>query len=305
MERFDLTAPLAWAALHDDVQPSVGGQDVLGLARFGHTAAGDLCFCDRDPGARFKSVVPGSIVLCAEDLSVGLRLRFPGVVCVPVPDPRSVFIDLCTQLLAEGAVGVSDAVSRPFGRHPSARIGSQAVIHPETRIDAGAAIGAHCVVHRGTWIQAGAVIRDHTVIGVQGISVHRGLDRRQRPFPHLAGTIIGEAVEIGAGVVVARGVLTSTRIGAGSVIGNLSNVGHGVEIGRDVWISVGSLVGGHTIIGDTATLGMGVTIRDNVQIGEAAQVGMGSVVVRSVKAHTSVFGNPARAVPGVKAGPAR
>jgi UDP-3-O-[3-hydroxymyristoyl] glucosamine N-acyltransferase len=305
MERFGLTAPLVWASLYADVRSPAGQQTVGGLARFGHTAAGDLCFCDRDPGAQFDSVMPGSIVLCPDGLNVDLRARFPGVVCVPVPDPRSMFIDLCSRLLREGVVGVTDAVPRPFGIHPEARIGSQAVIHAESRIDEGVAIGAHCVVHRGTWIQAGAVIRDHTVIGVEGINAHRGLDRRPRAFPHLAGTIIGERVEIGAGVVVARGVLTSTRIGAGSVIGNLSNVGHGVEIGKDVWMSVGSLVGGHTVIGTGATLGMGVTIRDNVQIGEAAQLGMGSVIVRSVKPYASVFGNPARAVPSVKAGPAR
>jgi len=289
------------AVLPDAALPS----SVSGIARFGHTQAGELCFCDRVPGAEYAEVAAGSLILCGEDLAVTLSHRFPGITCLPVADPRALFIDLGHRLLAAESVAVSDAVPRPFGIHPGTKIGAYTDIHPETRIDEGVHIGAHCVIHRGTWIQAGTIIRDNTTIGVAGINAYRGLDGKVRNFPHFASVIIGPGVEIGAGTVVVRGITTSTQIGAESVIGNLCNIGHGVEIGERVWMSVGTLVGGHTRIHDGATLGMSVAVKDNIEIGAGAQIGMGSVVVKSVKPHASLFGNPARMVGPIHAGPNR
>lgn len=305
MDRFDLLEAVSLDGPGGISAQRSGQVTATGIARLGYTAPGDLCFCDREPDTELRDIANGTIILCTENLGDHLRQRFPDAVCIALPDPRATFIDLGHHLLAEGKIAVSTAVPRPFGIHPTAQIGAQSVIHPETRIDENVKIGAQCVIHRGTWIQAGAVIRDNTVVGVEGINAYRGLDGRQRSFPHFASVIIGENVEIGAGAVVVRGILNSTRIGKNSVIGNLSNIGHVVEIGEKVWMSVGCLIGGHTRIGDGATLGMGVAVRDNIEIGTNAQVGMASAVVKSVSANTSVFGNPARAMPGIQAGPAR
>jgi len=304
IERFALSEPLPIFALGLSGVSGQAAATFSGIGRLGCTAAGDVCFCDREPGEDL-TVAADSIILCTESLAVSLRQRFPSAICLSLQDPREAFIDLGHRLLAEGRVEVSDVVPRPFGVHPSARIGAQTVIHPEVRIDEGVKIGSQCVIHRGTWLQVGSVIRDNTVLGVEGINAYRGQDGRQRSFPHFASVIISENVEIGAGAVVVRGILNSTRIGRGSVIGNLSNIGHVVEIGEKVWLSVGCLIGGHTRIGDGATLGMGVVVKDNIEIGARAQVGMASVVVKPVAADTSVFGNPARVMAGLLAGPAR
>jgi UDP-3-O-[3-hydroxymyristoyl] glucosamine N-acyltransferase len=301
-ERFGFDAPIPVAAV--GLGELLSKHAATGIARLGHSVAGDLCFCDRDP-ARDLKIDDGSIVLCTQELAASLRERFPAAVFIPLPDPRAAFIDLGHHLLTEGRVMVSGEVPRPFNIHPSAEIGPQTVIHPEVRIDAGVKVGAQCVIHRGTWLQAGAVVRDHTVVGVEGINAYRGVDGKQRRFPHFASVIVGENVEIGAGAVLARGILNSTRIGRNTVIGNLCNIGHVVDIGEKVWMSVGCLIGGHTHIGNGATLGLGVAVRDNIEIGAGAQVGMASVVVKPVPAGLSVFGNPARPVPGLQAGPAR
>lgn len=302
-ERFVLTRELS--GYPPELPNAVTLPAIGGIARFGHTRAGDLCFCDREPGSEYGEVAVGTVLLCVESLADSLSRHYPGVLCIPAADPRALFIDLGHRFLDEQAVAVSDAIPRPFGIHPDTRIGTNCDIHPETRIDAGARIGAQCVIHRGSWIQAGAVIRDQVTIGVPGINAYRGLDGRVRNFPHFASAIIGPGTEIGAGSVVVRGILNSTRIGAGCVVGNLCNVGHGAELGDRVWMSVGTLVGGHTRIHEGATLGMGVAVKDNITIGERAQIGMGSVVVKSVKAGASMFGNPARPVGPIQAGPGR
>jgi UDP-3-O-[3-hydroxymyristoyl] glucosamine N-acyltransferase len=303
-ERFSFTESLK---LSDFMYPSLNSKDIVatGIARLGYTLAGDVCFCDREPPPDLQYVNDGSIIFCTHNLKKNLSTRYPGVICIDLPDPRGAFIDLGERLMQNEQVEVSQEVVRPFGIHPSAQIGDQTVIHPETRIDAGVKIGAQCVIHRGTWLQAGAVIRDNTVIGAEGINAYKGQDGRQRRFPHFASVIIGENAEIGAGAVVVRGILNSTRIGRNTVIGNLSNIGHVVEIGEKVWMSVGCLIGGHTRIEDGATLGMGVAVKDNITIGSKAQVGMASVVVKSVASGVSVFGNPARAIPPIQAGPIR
>lgn len=305
LDRFPFHAPLMLFDLGLDLLGEAATISISGVSRLGFSKHGDLSFCDREPGDELKSIPGTAVVLCTHGLVNNLRQRFPTTVCIALPDPRSTFIDLGHRLLEEGRCEVSAAIPRPFGIHSTAQVGAQSVIHPETRIDENVKIGAHCVIHRGTWLQAGAVIRDHVVLGVEGINAYLGQDGELRNFPHFASVIIGENVEIGAGAILVRGVLSSTRVGSNSVIGNLCNIGHGVEIGEKVWMSVGCLIGGHTRIGTRATLGLGVAVKDNILIGANTQVGMGSVVVKSVAPYASVFGNPARVVSPIQAGPAR
>jgi UDP-3-O-[3-hydroxymyristoyl] glucosamine N-acyltransferase len=304
MERFNLASPIKINEIACDSASSLN-TSIQGIASLEFSEAGDLCFCDRLPKADSKFGSAGSVILCTHELHASLLALYPAASFVPMSDPRAAFIDLGTRLLSEGHVAVSSAVPRPFGVHPSVQVEAGSVIHAETRIDKDVKIGSNCVIHRGTWIKAGAEIHDNSTIGVEGINAYKGNDAKQRSFPHFASVIIGENVEIGAGSVVVRGILNSTLIGSHTVIGNLCNIGHVVEIGEKVWMSVGCLIGGHSHIGNGATLGMGVAIKDNIQIGENAQIGMGSVVVKSVKPNSSVFGNPARAIGPIQAGPVR
>jgi UDP-3-O-[3-hydroxymyristoyl] glucosamine N-acyltransferase len=311
-ERFALDTPISLENQIDiDIESVVNlGEyetlEISGVTVLNNSNKGYLCFCDRDPGAKLASLAEGAVVLSNSELASKWSSQYPNAIWVVVRDPRATFIDLAMKFLKEGQIQVSDRVPRPFGVHNSVIVGQHTTIHPTARIDEGVVIGNHCVIHRGTWIKANTVIRDHVVIGSEGINAYRGLDGRQRGFPHLASVIIGNNTEIGASSVIPRGILNSTYIGDDVVIGNLCNIGHGASVADGVWMSVGCLIGGHTIIGRKTTIGMGVTVKDNLEIGDEAQVGMGSVVVRNVESGTSVFGNPARSTGNqIKAGPER
>jgi UDP-3-O-[3-hydroxymyristoyl] glucosamine N-acyltransferase len=307
-ERFALAQPMSLPSLAAEARSTARGLPELlveGVARFGLGGRGDLCFCDRDPGAHWRAAA-GAIVLTTSALVQPLSSEMPEANWVPLDDPRSAFIMLVERMVDSNAVSISDAIPRPFGIHSSARLGAHSFVHEHVNIDEGVVIGAGCVIHRGTWIQAGATIRDNSVIGSEGIDAHLGVDGVVRRFPHLASVIIGRDAIVGASVVIPRGILTSTRIGRRSVIGNLSNVGHCVVVEDDVWMSSGCLIGGHTRIGAGASIGIGSTLNDNIVIGERAQIGMGSVVIRSVNPGASVIGNPARSLMGsARSGPAR
>jgi len=276
---------------------------VVGIACFGRAARNELCYCDRSPKSYAEN--DESLILCPSELSDELKFKCPQAQLIVVEDARACFIDFTRELLSSGQLEITNLIDRPLGIADSASIGAQTHIHSEVRIDDDVVIGDNCTIHRGVWIQRGVKIGDGAVLGASGINAYVSRDSRQLDFPHLAGLIIGEGVSIGANAVIMRGILTSTRIGAWSTIGNLCNIGHGVKVGEKCWMSVGCLIGGHSELGNRATLGMGVLIRDNLKIGEDSQIGMGSVVVVCVKTGASVFGNPARAVPHLSAGPKR
>jgi len=275
------------------------------IAGFGQAEDGDLCFCDRLAGDFSYISNDSPTILCTPVLVDRLRVHFPYAKLVALADPRAIFLDLIGHLQLQNALQPTSLIVGPWGTSEHAEIGSGSYVHPESRIDAGARIGMNCIIRRGVWIKSDATIEDGTVVGVSGINAYRSADGRILRFPHLAGVIVEENVAIGANNVLVAGVLNSTVIGSNSILGNLCNIGHGVTIGPSVWMSVGCKIGGHSSIGAHVTVGMGATIRDNLSVGECAHIGMGSVVTKSVPAGRSMFGNPARAMPGVVAGPAR
>lgn len=305
LERFLLRAPLAPPFAADLQLHAAALARVSGIARFGRARAGDLCFCDRLPLDGAANVDANVFILCTQALAPALASVCPAAILLIVEQPRRAFIALASMLHQANRLEVTDLIPRPFGVNASASIGSQAIVHPEARIDANVRLGANCVVHRGVWIKEGARIEDGAVLGCDGINAFASGDGCVMPFPHLAGLIVGAGARIGANAVLVGGVLTSTEIGEGSIIGNLCNIGHGVVLGDRVWISVGSYLGGHSTLGARVTVGMGCAIRDNVSIGEGVQIGMGSVVVKDVAPQRSVFGNPARVVAPIAAGPDR
>lgn len=264
-----------------------------------------MTFCDKKRTCLVGDPHIRPLVLVPNDLADWLVALWPAAKLLIIDDPRATFIDTVESLQRDGLLGPSSLLPDSPTISQEARISADAVIETGVQIDAGVTIGSGTRVHTGTWVKKGATISDNCVIGTPGINAYLGHDGRRRSLPHVAGVIIGEDTTLGAGCVVVRGMLTSTIIGSGCIFGNLCNVGHSTEIGDNAWISTGTLVAGVARIGAGVTIAMGCAIRDDVTVGEHANVGMGSVVTKNVRANTSVFGNPARTVPSIKAGPAR
>lgn len=285
--------------------PDAQGQQFLGVTFVDYPRSGCLTFCERIPSGEAVDPSNNSTILVRHDLADRLAASWPAAKLLRVDDPRAVFIDTLEYLQRNDLLGASSLLPDTRTVSSDAQIGAGALVEPGAQVEAGVKIGCGAIVRAGTWLKRGATIGENCVIGGIGINAYVGQDGRRRGFPHLASAIVGEGVSLGAGSVVVRGLLSSTRIGDNSIIGNLCNIGHGVEIDDNVWISIGTMIGGHARIGAGATIAMGCTIRDNIRIGPHANLGMGSVVTKNVAASASVFGNPARAYPSLTVGPAR
>ena len=275
---------------------------IIGVSDGRFAVKDTLSFVDRPPKQDAIKELSKAFVITNPEISPFLY----GCTMLVVDDPRALFIDLLTRfLVTPGFSCFTSIVKEMPHRHPEADLHSQAVIEKGVFIGSGSIIGAGCVIKSGTYIGCNVTIRENTVIGCNGIALYKTQDSRVLRFPHLAGVIIEDGVEIGASCVIPRGVMNSSRIGVDAVIGNLSNLGHTVQIGSKVWMSVGCLIGGNSTIDEGSTLGLGVSVRDNIHIGKNCSIGMGSVVVKDLPDNSPVFGNPAKRLPGVKAGPER
>ena len=191
------------------------------------------------------------------------------------------------------------------GIHPTAVIASSA------QVDASAHIGPHCVVGERVRISARTVLQGGNFVGndsklgndvnlFPGVTIYPRTEIGQRvrihantvigsdgfgyvqdggihrKVPQIGNVLIGDDVEIGAGVTVDRGALGPTTIGKGTKIDNLVQIAHNVEIGE------GSLIVAQVGISGSSKLGKYVVLAG--QVGIAGHLKIGNQVTVAAKA---------------------
>jgi len=211
----------------------------------------------------------------------------------------------------------------------AAGVHSMAVIAASAEIDPTAHIGPHCVVGERVRIgarsvlQAGNFVGDDSKLGEEvnlfpSVTVypHTEIGNRvrihastvvgsdgfgyvqdggmHRKVPQIGNVVIGDDVEIGAGVTIDRGALGSTIIGKGTKIDNLVQIAHNVEIGEGSIIVAQVGISGSTKLGKYVILAGQVGLAGHLKIGNQVTVAAKSGVMTDIPDGEKWLGIPAQ-----------
>jgi UDP-3-O-[3-hydroxymyristoyl] glucosamine N-acyltransferase len=165
------------------------------------------------------------------------------------------------------------------GHH--SKIGSDTLIYPNVSIREHVVIGSRVIIHSGT------------VIGCDGFGFAT-IEGLHYKIPQVGTVEIDDDVEIGANVTIDRARFDKTIIGRGTKIDNLVQIAHNVVVGENSIIVAQAGISGSTTIGRGATLAGQAGLVGHITIGEGAVVAAQAGVTKSVPAHTTVSGYPAK-----------
>lgn len=257
---------------------------------------------DGDP-VRLARIAAGrpSLVVCPEAAAEGLpvphivserpRLDYIRILRAFFLPPARAAERHPTALVAEGA---------RLGRNPDLgahiRIGPEAVIGDDVRLDSGVVVEGRVVIGDR------CAVKSNSVLGGQGFGFERDEDGTPIHFPHLGSIVLEDDVWIGACSTVELGTLGETRLEKGVKVDDLVQIGHNARVGAGTLIMANSVVCGGVVIGERCWIAPNSVIKEKVRIGAGAVIGLGSVVLRDVAAGLVVAGVPAKPIPG-KAGP--
>lgn len=236
------------------------------------------------------------VVIVGESVEYTKIIKEQGKILIVVKKPRN----------AIAKIGNAFFVQRPvLGIHPTAIVDDDAVIDEDVsigpycvigkvKIGKGTTIGAYVKIYDSCEIGSNCNIADHVVLGGEGFGYEKDENGDWFKFPQIGGLSIGNNVDIGSFTAIDRGALSDTIIGDKTKIDGKCRIAHNVVVGKNVVFTGGSGVGGSCVIGDNVWVGSAAKIKDWVKIGDGAFLGIGAVVIRNVKPHTKVFGNPAK-----------
>lgn len=172
---------------------------------------------------------------------------------------------------------------RPSGKAHSdtLQVGEGTVIMPQVYIGHHVRIGRGCLIHPNVTIMDHTVIGNEvviqagTVIGSDAFYYNKKTNRdiHYKKMTSCGRVVIGDAVEIGAGCTIDRGVTGDTVIGAGTKIDNLVHIGHDTVVGRNCLFAAQVGIAGATRIEDE------VILWGQVGVGKTLTIGKGTIVM--------------------------
>jgi acetyltransferase EpsM len=142
------------------------------------------------------------------------------------------------------------------------------------------------------------------VIAIADTAAKRRIAQALDALGWTAEVFVHDSANVGLNAVMGPGTIicpccrisTDSRIGAHVLVNSSCGVGHDAVVGDYCSLLGNVAINGHVEVGEGVLFGAGSMVHPGKSVGDWATVGLGSVVLRRVPAHATVFGNPARLI---------
>jgi UDP-3-O-[3-hydroxymyristoyl] glucosamine N-acyltransferase len=272
-----------------------------------HAQPGDLTFAESEDYFSRAEQSAATAIIADKRFSSSTKIL------IQVPNARIAFAKVLALFFPEHKFSA--------GIHPTAVIAVSAKIDPTAHIGPHCVIGERVQIGARTVLQAGNFIGDdskigddvnlfpnvtiypraeigsrvrihaNSVIGADGFGyvLDGGFHRK---VPQIGNVIIGDDVEIGAGVTIDRGALGSTVIGKGTKIDNLVQIAHNVEIGEHCLLIAQTAIAGSSKLGNYVVSAGQVGIAGHLKIGNQVTIAAQSGVMTDLPDGGKYWGTP-------------
>lgn len=239
--------------------------------------------------------------------SIGLEIGRNYI--VTKQDPYFLLESAIRLMIKEGLYGTKSCdaplVSDTADVSERAIIGNGTVVCEQSRLMPGVVLGDNVIIGKGCYIGANTVIGSNTRIGDNvriGACCCIGTENFEyckhdtgwSKVPVIGGVCIEHSVSIGGNVVIERGTIGTTKIGAFTQIENLVQIGHEVKIGKCCHIVACAAIAGWAEIGDYVEIYGQAAVSNKVRVGDHAVLLARSGVDKAVKEDMVVYGSPAQ-----------
>ncbi len=183
----------------------------------------------------------------------------------------------------------------------NSHIGNNVTIYPNTYIGANCIIGDDSIIYPNVTIREDvtigkrAIIHSNSSIGDDGFGFIQ-IDGKHVKIPQIGTVEIGDDVEIGSNVTIARAALDKTIIGSGVKIDNHCHVAHNVTIGDNSMLIGYAKLSGGIKIGKNVMIAADASVVDHTVIGDNCIIGAASDVYKDLEPGSVVWGSPAKPV---------
>lgn len=236
------------------------------------------------------------VIVCDSSVKTDL---FPERFFIITQDPKLAFLRIGNTLFK---IPPQTGIHPTAVIHPEAKLAENVSVGPFTyigrcEIDEGTIIHGHCHLYDGTVIRKNVFIHAGCIIGATGLGHLFNEEGILENFPQIGNVILEENSELGAGCIVLKGALSSTKIGKNTKIDCHVIVGHNVIVGENTLIAANSVLGGSCFIGNEVFVGIGATIIDYIRIEEKAHIGAGTIIVEDIRKNTRIIARPSIILP--------
>lgn len=264
------------------------GASATGINEIHKVEEGDLVFVDH------PKYYDSCIQSAASFIIINKKTDFPeGKALLVVNEPFEAYLKIVDHFrpFRPSMKSISD----------SANIGKDTIVMPGAYVGNQVTIGKNCIIHPQVTILDHVIIGDDviiqagTVIGSDAFYYNKKTNRdiHYKKMTSCGRVIIEDAVEIGAGCTIDRGVTADTVIGAGTKIDNMVHIGHDTVVGKNCLFAAQVGIAGAVTIEDNVVLWGQVGVNKTLTIGQGAVVYAQSGVKDSIDGNKIYFGSPA------------